>query len=123
MVRKERLGRSRRPGDAVGKAGITLDQIERAVRAVMSIPRHQDLFAPPKRVRDHRGMARDLAVHVAFEYGFGSRQIAEFTHIDQSYASNIARRFARKLRSQPGCQEALRQVERELRRAGSSQVA
>jgi DNA-binding NarL/FixJ family response regulator len=119
MVRKERSGGSRRPGDAGGKGGITLDLIERAVRAVMSIPRHHDLFAPPKRVRDSRGMARDLAVHVAFECGFGSRQIAEFTHIDQSYVSNIARRFARKLRSQLGCQDALRQVERELRRAGA----
>jgi hypothetical protein len=90
----------------------------------MGIRHQQDLFAPPKRVRDYRGMARDLAVYVAFECGFGSRQIAEFTHIDQSYASNTARRFARKLRSQPGCQEALRRVERELRRAGSSsQVA
>jgi hypothetical protein len=117
MLRKERLNGGRKPGDADGKGGATLDQIERVVRAVMGIPRHEDLFAPPKRVRDYRGMARDLAVYMAFECGFGSRQIAEFTRIDQSYVSNIARRFARKLRGQPGCQEALRRVERELRRA------
>jgi len=81
----------------------------------MSIGPDQDLFKPPKHVRDRRATARDLAVFVAFECGFGSRQIAEFTGIRQSYEAGIARRFARKLRSQTVCQEALRRVERELK--------